>query len=91
MWDGEITGMRRGLDSLAVAPFVVLLDSRAAIASVINAVACGHARSADLRAVIDLSGNGPLLELGCALGGSRPMWGSREMREWIIWRRRGVW
>ena len=54
VWDGEIAGMRSALESVAVSPVLVLSDSQAAIASVRNAAACGSARSADLRSVVDM-------------------------------------
>lgn len=56
VWDGVITGMQLVLESLAVAPLLVLSDSRAAIASVKYVAACGHATSADLRALKDMAG-----------------------------------
>lgn len=56
VWNGEITSIRLGLESLPVAHFLVLSHSRVAIASVKNAVAWGHACSADLRLVVDLVG-----------------------------------
>lgn len=57
VWDGEITGMQLALQSLPMAPMLVLSDLRAAIASVRNAAACGHVRSADLGVVVDLAGS----------------------------------
>lgn len=54
-WDGDVTGIRLALKSLPVSSLLVLLDSRAVIASVMNAGACGHARTVDLRAVVDLA------------------------------------
>ena len=56
VWDGEVAGMRLALESVAVSPVLVLSDSRAAIASVRNAATYGSARSADLRAVVDMVG-----------------------------------
>ena len=56
VWDGEVAGMRLALESVAVFPFLVLSDSQAAIASVRNAAACGSARTADLRTVVDMVG-----------------------------------
>ena len=56
VWDGEVAGMQLALESVAVSPVLVLSDSQAAIASVRNAVACGSARSADLRVVVDMIG-----------------------------------
>ena len=44
------------LDSVAVSQVLVLSDSQVAIASVRNAAACGSARTADLRAVVDMVG-----------------------------------
>ena len=46
--------MRLALESVRVSPVLVLSDSQAAIASVQNAAACGSARSADFRAVVDV-------------------------------------
>ena len=57
VWDGEVVGMRRALESVTVSPVLVVSDSQAAIASVRNAVACGSARTADLRAVVDMVGD----------------------------------
>ena len=54
VWDGEIAGMRLALES--VSPVMVPSDLRAAIASVQIAAACGSARTADLRAVVDMVG-----------------------------------
>ena len=81
VWDGEIAGMRLELESVPVSPVLVLSDSQAAIASVQNAAACGSARSADLRAVVDMVGEwgsaglrrGPYLVCMCkgACGGGR--------------------
>ena len=48
--------MRLALEAVPVSPVLVLSDSQAAIASVQNAAACGSARSADLRAVVDMVG-----------------------------------
>lgn len=56
IWDWEIAGMRLVLDSVAVSPVLVLSDSQAAIASVRSAAAVGSARTADLRAVVDMVG-----------------------------------
>ena len=56
VWDGEVAGMRLTLESLKLAPLLVLSDSRAAIAAVKNAAECGHARTADLREVVNLAG-----------------------------------
>ena len=56
VWDGEIASIRLALESVAVSPVLVLSDSQAAIASVRNAAACGSARTADLRVVVDLVG-----------------------------------
>ena len=55
MWDGEVAGMTLLLESLTVAPLLVLSDSQAAIAAVKNAAKCGHARTADLRGVVNLA------------------------------------
>ena len=56
VWDEEVAGMRLALQLVAISPILVLSDSRAIIASVRNAPACGSARSADLRAVVDMVG-----------------------------------
>ena len=56
VWDGEIAGMRLALESLPVAPLLVLSDSRAALAAVRNTVSIGVARTAELRRVVDLVG-----------------------------------
>ena len=56
VWDGEIPGMRLALESIAVASVLVLSDSQSVIASIRNAAARGSARSADLRAVVDMVG-----------------------------------
>ena len=56
VWDGEVTGMRLALESVAVSPVLVLSDSQAAIASVRNMAACGSARLADFWAVVDMVG-----------------------------------
>lgn len=48
--------MRLALESLPLALLLVLSDSSAAITSVKLASAYGHARSANLRAVVDLPG-----------------------------------
>ena len=57
VWDGEITGMRLALELVPVSPVLVLCDSQVAIASVRNVAAGGMARSADLRAVVDMIGD----------------------------------
>ena len=54
--DGKVAGMRLGVESLSVAPLLVLSDSQAAIAAVRNAAECGHVRTADLRGVVNLAG-----------------------------------
>ena len=54
---GAIAGMRLVLESLLVAPVLLLSESRAAISAVCNAAACGWARTADLRAVVDVIGD----------------------------------
>ena len=56
VWDGEIAGMRMALESLPVAPMLLLSDSQAAILAVCNAAAGGWARTADLKAVVDAIG-----------------------------------
>ena len=56
VWDGEIAGIRLALESLPVAPLLVLSDSRAALAAVRNAASSGEARTADLRRVVNLVG-----------------------------------
>ena len=56
VWDGEIAGMRLALESLPVAPLLVLSDSKAALAAVRNAASAGVARTADLRRVVNLVG-----------------------------------
>ena len=56
VWDGEIAGMRLALESLPVAPLLVLSDSRAAMAAVQNAALAGKARTGDLRRLIDMIG-----------------------------------
>ena len=56
VWDGKVAGMRLALESLSVAPLLGLSDSQAAIAAVRNAAECGHARTVDLRAVVNLAG-----------------------------------
>ena len=56
VWDSEIAGIRLSLESVAISPVLVVSDSQAAIASVRSAAACGTARSADLRAVVDMTG-----------------------------------
>ena len=58
VWDGEVAGMRLALELAVVSPILVLWDSQAAIASVRNAAACRSARTADLRAVVDMVGSG---------------------------------
>lgn len=68
MWDGEISGMRLALESLPVSPLLVLSDSKAAIVSVRNAVACGHARSAVLKVVVDLAGEWASVEVELRFG-----------------------
>ena len=55
-WDGEVAGIRLALESLTVAPLLVLFDSQAAIAAVNNAAECGHASTADLREVVNMAG-----------------------------------
>ena len=52
--DGEFAGMWLALESMAVSRILVLSDSQAAIASVWNVATCGSARTADLRAVVDM-------------------------------------
>ena len=52
-WDGKIAGMKLALESLPVAPALLLSNSQAAISVVCNAAACGWARTADLKAVVD--------------------------------------
>ena len=54
VWDGEAAGMKLALESLTAAPFLILSDSQAAIAAVRNAAECGHAGTADLRAVVNM-------------------------------------
>ena len=49
VWDGEVAGMRVVLESLTVAPLLVLFDVRAAIVAVKNVAECGRVRTADLR------------------------------------------
>ena len=56
VWDEEVAGMRLALDLVAISSVLVLSDSRAAIASVRNAPTCGSARTADLRAVVNMVG-----------------------------------
>ena len=56
VWGGEIAGMRLALESLPVAPVLLLSDSQAAISAVCNAAAVGCARTVDLRAVMDAFG-----------------------------------
>ena len=56
VWDGEIAGMRLALESLSVAPLLVLSDSEAALAAVRNAASAGRARTTDLKRVVDLVG-----------------------------------
>ena len=56
VWDREIPGMRLALESLPVVPVLLLSDSQAAISAVCNAAAVGLARTADLRAVVDVIG-----------------------------------
>ena len=56
IWDGEVAAMCLGLKSVAISPVLVLSDSQVAIASVRNSAACGSARSAHLRAVVNLVG-----------------------------------
>ena len=53
VWDGEIAGMNLALESLPVAPVLLLSDSQAAISAVYNAAACGWATRADPRALVD--------------------------------------
>ena len=53
VWDGEIAGMRLALESLAVAPALLLSDSLVAISAVCNTAACRRARTADLEPVVD--------------------------------------
>ena len=48
--------MRLALESLPVAPLLVLSDSKAALAAVRNAASMGVARTADLRRVVNLVG-----------------------------------
>ena len=69
VWDGEVAGIRLALKSVPVCPVLVLSDSKAAIASVRNAAACGSARTADLWAVADLVGN----------------WASARVPIWFAW------
>ena len=57
VWDGGIAGMRLALVSLPVAPVLLLSDSKAAISAVCTPAACGWARTLDLRAVVDASGD----------------------------------
>ena len=57
VWDGEVTGVHLALDSVAISPVLVLSDSQVAIASVRNVATCGTARTADLRAVVDIMGD----------------------------------
>ena len=56
VWECEIAGMQLVLEAQPVAPLLVLSDSRAALAAVKNAAGVGKARTADLRAVVDLVG-----------------------------------
>ena len=56
VWDGEIAEMSLALESLPVAPLLVLSDSEAALAAVRNAASTGRARNADLKRVVDLVG-----------------------------------
>ena len=42
------------MESVAVSPVLVFSDSQVAITSVRNAAACGSARPADMRAVVDM-------------------------------------
>ena len=56
VWDGEIAGMRLALESLPVAPLLILSDLKAALAAVRNAASTGEARTADLMRVVDLVG-----------------------------------
>ena len=56
LWDGEVAGMRLVLEAQPVVPLLVLSDSRAVLAAVKNAAGVGMARTADLRAVVDLVG-----------------------------------
>ena len=56
VWDGEVAGMRLALESVPISTVLVLSDSQTAIASVRNVAACGSARMADLRAVVDMVG-----------------------------------
>ena len=48
--------MRLALESLPVAPLLVLSNSKAALAAVRNAASTGVARTADLRRVVNLAG-----------------------------------
>ena len=48
--------MRLALESLPVSPVLLLSDSQAAFSVVCNAVTCGWARTADLKAVVDIIG-----------------------------------
>ena len=54
VWDVGIAEMRLALESLPVAPLLVLSDSEAALAAVRNAPSPGRARTADLKRVVDL-------------------------------------
>ena len=45
--------MRLALESLPVAPLLVLSDSQAALAAVRNAALAGVARTADMRRLVD--------------------------------------
>lgn len=54
VWDEEIASMWLALDSVMVSHVLVVSDSQAAIALMQNSAACGSARMADLRAIVDM-------------------------------------
>ena len=56
VWDGDIEGMRLALESLPVAPVLLLSDFQAAILAVCNVTVGGWAWTADLKAVVDAIG-----------------------------------
>lgn len=56
VYDGEIACMRLALASRPVVPLQLLWDSNTAIAGVWNTASSHTARTADLRAMVDLAG-----------------------------------
>ena len=82
VWDGEVAGLRLALESLPVAPLLVLTDSKAALAAVQNAASAGMARTADLRLMVDQVGQWALagveFRFGCVK--AHVGWGGMNVR-----------